>query len=95
MMNDWREDFPIFKDKRLKLCMLSTFLFGLITHAFSYYETWSDFMEYVMGYNVNCLPREQSEAMAETANLTAILCFPEAGYCQMIEGVMVIKFFAP
>lgn len=65
------------------------------TYAITFFETESLYMEYIMGYPMNAAPLETKEAYAKRPDVAAMPAFPSPGYCQILDGVMVVKFSQP
>lgn len=65
---------------------------GMFTDSvITFWETENDFLTQVMGYPVNWVDRD-TDAVIETSDVVKMMpAFPKKGYCQMMDGVMVVK----
>lgn len=59
----------------------------------TYYDTYDDFLLYVMGYPVELESEEAMTLLFQTEEVQNMPCFPEQGYCSMVENVMVVRLF--
>ena len=44
-----------------------------------------------MGYPLALVSEEETETLAESEAVQAMPVFPNKGYCQLVDGVMVIR----
>ena len=49
------------------------------------------FFTQVMGYPLELVSQEEAEALAESDAVQAMPVFPNKGYCQVVDGIMVIR----
>jgi len=59
--------------------------------AITFFETENDFMTHVMGYPVNWVDLETEKALEKNEAVIAMPAFPDKGYCQMVDGILVVK----
>ena len=45
----------------------------------------------MMGYPLELVSQEEAEALAESDAVQAMPVFPNKGYCQVVDGIMVIR----
>lgn len=62
-----------------------------VNFSITYFDTYDEFFTYVMGYPVRLLGEDQAEKLVPTETIREMPCFPQKGYCRIINGVMVVK----
>ena len=61
------------------------------SYAIGHYRTIKPFFTQVMGYPLALVSEEETETLAESEAVQAMPVFPNKGYCQLVDGVMVIR----
>ena len=61
------------------------------SYAIGHYRTVKPFFTQVMGYPLELVSQEEAEALAESDAVQAMPVFPNKGYCQVVDGIMVIR----
>jgi len=65
---------------------------GMYLHfSITFWETENDFMTQVMGYPVNWVDRDTDAMLEQSETVRAMPSFPDKGYCQLVDGVLVVK----
>ena len=60
-------------------------------YAIGHYSTVKPFFTQVMGYPLALVSEEEAGALAGSDAVQAMPVFPNKGYCQLVDGVMVIR----
>lgn len=61
------------------------------TFSVTYYETYQYYFDYVLGYPINMLSKDEAAEWSGRQDVIEMPKFPEKGCCQMIDGVMVVR----
>lgn len=63
-------------------------------HKFSltYYKTYLQYFEQILAYPINLLPESIATELRNTDEVQQMPCYPNKGFCQFIDGTLVIKF---
>ena len=78
----WNQDLEIVSDPYV----------GTTHHlAISYYGTYSNYFQNVLGYPVNIVPLKDVEGYLDDPQIQAMPVYPAQGSVQMINGVLVIR----
>lgn len=59
--------------------------------AVTYYSTYGWYLELILGYPVNLLSESSAQNLASTSEVRNMPAFPKPGYCQMVDGTLVVK----
>lgn len=61
------------------------------SYGITYYASWDVFFRYVMGYPIQIVEESEAYRAYPPSSLKDMPAFPQKGYCQMRDGVLVVK----